>query len=155
LVLLEPPLATAADAPASAESFAPLIELYRSGDARGAVDAFMEMVGGPDWRLEVEKTVPGGPEQAYRDAATFFEVELPALQTWSFDPEKAGRIAQPVLYLGGSASGPRFEGPRQLLMSSLPHAEERLLPGLDHLLQVRSPRLVAHEIASFLSRHPL
>jgi pimeloyl-ACP methyl ester carboxylesterase len=155
LTLLEPPLWTAEEARANAGMFAPLIELYRSGDPRGAVDAFMSIVGGPDWRVEVEKTVPGGPEQAYRDAATFFEVEVPALQAWSFDPEKARRISQPALFISGGASGPLFDRPRQLFMASVPQAEELVLPGLNHLLQVQSPALVARSIAGFLERHPL
>jgi hypothetical protein len=119
--------------------FSPLVELYRSGDSRGAVAAFMGVVGGPDWRTEVDRTVPGGVEQAEKDAATFFEVEVPALEAWSFDEDKASRISQPVLFVLGSESGPLFERPRELY----------------HLLQMRDPRLVAHAIAEFLARHPL
>lgn len=155
LVLLEPPLRTTDDAAVTAEMFSPLVELYRSGDSRGAVAAFMGVVGGPDWRTEVDRTVPGGVEQAEKDAATFFEVEVPALEAWSFDEDKASRISQPVLFVLGSESGPLFERPRELFLSSVPQAEEAVLPGLDHLLQMRDPRLVAHAIAEFLARHPL
>jgi pimeloyl-ACP methyl ester carboxylesterase len=155
LVLLEPPLWTADETVARLEEFAPVIELYRSGDARGAVDAFMGEVGGPAWREVVAATVPGGPEQAERDAATFFEVEVPALQAWSFDDKKAGNIQQPALFVIGSESGPHFEGPKVLFLSLVPHAEEVVLPGLDHLLQIRDPARVARRVAAFLSRHPL
>jgi len=155
LVLLEPPLRRVNEDPATSPVFSPLLELYRSGDARGAVDAFMRIVGGPDWRAEVSGTVPGGPEQAEKDAATFFEVELPALQGWSVDRDKASRISQPVLYVTGSESGSLVDPPKQLFLSSLPHAEEAVLPGLNHLLQMRNPSLVAHRIADFLARHPL
>ncbi len=148
LVLLEPPLTTIA------EILEPPVATYRSGDARGAVDSFMGIVGGPDWRTEVARTVPGGPEQAEKDAATFFEVELPALQAWSFDKDKASRISQPVLFIIGSESGPLFERPKQLFQSSVPQTEEVVLPGLDHLLQMRNPSLVAAPIADFLARHP-
>jgi pimeloyl-ACP methyl ester carboxylesterase len=155
LVLLEPPLAAPADAPARAALLAPLVEQYRAGDARGAVDAFMSIVGGADWRVAVEKALPGAPEQAYRDAATFFEVEAPALAAWRFDAERARRLAAPVLFLSGSASGPIFEAARRLFLSAVPQAEDVVLPGLDHLLTVRSPGLVARAIAEFLARHPL
>lgn len=154
LVLLEPPLAAPADAAAQAALLAPLVEQYRAGDARGAVDAFMGIVGGADWRSEVEKALPGAPEQAYRDAATFFEVEVPALAAWRFDAERARRLAPPVLFLSGSASHPIFEAGRRLFLSAVPHAEDLVLPGLDHLLQVRSPGLVARAIGEFLARHP-
>lgn len=155
LALLEPPVGTADDARATAELLAPLLELYRSGDVRGAVDAFMATVGGPDWSVEIARSLPGAREQAHRDAATFFEVELPALEAWSFDGEKASRIAQPVLYLSGSESGPLFERPRQLFLSCVRHAEEAVVAGCNHLLPVQAPDRVAHSIAEFLARHPL
>lgn len=155
LVLLEPPLWAAGEAEAAFEMFLPVVDLYRSGDARGAVDAFMAGITGSDWRTEASRTVPGGPEQADGDATTFFEVEIPALREWHFDGDKASRISQPVLYLSGSESGPLFERPKQLFLSCVPHAESAVLPGLDHLLMMRDPGLVARPIADFLARHPL
>jgi pimeloyl-ACP methyl ester carboxylesterase len=151
LVLLEPPKTT--EEMASSEAFAPLIAKYRSGDARGAVDAFMALVGGPDWRAEVERTVPGGPEQAERDAATFFDVELPALGAWILSKENASRISQPVLYVLGAESGPHFERAKQVFQSIVTHTTEVRLPAMNHLLMVRNPSLVAKPITDFLARH--
>jgi pimeloyl-ACP methyl ester carboxylesterase len=155
LVLLEPPLMTPDGTAAFFEAAAPLREAYRSGDTRGAVDTFLSMVGGPDWRTEVAKTVPGGPEQAEHDAATFFEVEFPALEKWFFDSELARRISQPVLFVVGSESGALFEEPLHLFKSSVPQTEESIAPGLNHLLQMRNPRIVAEAIADFLARQPM
>jgi pimeloyl-ACP methyl ester carboxylesterase len=154
LVLLEPPLMSAESAAATAAAFAPISEAFRAGDARGAVDSFMAAVSGPDWRTAVASRVPGGPEQAERDAATFFEVELPALQNWGFDGDRAGRISQPILYVLGGESGPLFRAPQQLFLASVPHAESVVLPGLDHLLHLRDPAAVARPIANFLARRP-
>ena len=153
LVLLEPPKTT--EEMGSLEVFAPLIAKYRSGDASGAVDSFMALVGGPDWRAEVQRTVPGGPEQAERDAATFFDIELPALGAWILSKEKASRISQPVLYVLGAESGPRFATAKQAFQSIAAHTEEVLLPGMNHLLMMRNPSIVAKPIADFLARHPL
>ena len=153
LVLLEPPKTT--EEMESPEMFAPLIAKYRSGDARGAVDSFMALVCGSDWRAEVQRTVPGGPEQAERDAATFFDVELPALGAWILSKEKASLICQPALYVLGAESGPRFERAKQVFQSIATHAEELLLPGMNHLLMIRNPTMVAQAIAHFLTRHPL
>jgi len=114
----------------------------------------MSIVCRPGWRTDVSKTVPGGPEQAVRDAATFFEVEFPALQQWAVDGESLSRIAQPVLFVIGSESGPLFEGPRQLFESSVPQTESALLPGLNHALQMQDPKLVAEAVAEFLAREP-
>jgi 3-oxoadipate enol-lactonase len=115
----------------------------------------MSMVGGSDWRTEVATTVPGGPEQAEKDAATFFEVEFPALEKWILASGQASRISQPVLFVIGSESGPLFEEPLHLFQSSVPQTEEVVVPGLNHLLQMRNPRLVAEPIAGFLARRPL
>ena len=152
LVLLEPPKTM--EQMGSPEAFAPLFEKYRSGDARGAVDSFMVLVCGSEWRAEVQRTVPGGPEQAERDAATFFDVELPALGAWLLSKEKASGISQPVLYVLGADSGPRFDRPKQVFQSIATHAEEVVLPGMNHLLMMRNPGMVARPIADFLARHP-
>ena len=155
LVVLEPPLMTPVTAGAFAERMAPIVEAYRSGDARGAIEGFMGAVCKPDWRTVTAQAVPGGAEQAERDAATFFDVEIPALASWSFDAERAKRIEQPALYVIGSESGPMFEASKALFTSSVPQAETAELPGLDHLLQVRDPKRVGEAIGAFLERHPL
>jgi pimeloyl-ACP methyl ester carboxylesterase len=153
LVLLEPPKTT--EPYDRFEVFEPLIAQHRAGDGKGAVDAFMALVGGPDWRTEVQRTVPGGPEQAEADVATFFEVELPALGAWTFNADQAGRISKPVLYLVGSESGPHFDRAKQAFQSAVAQTEAVVLPGLNHLLQMRDPHGVAAPIADFLARHPL
>lgn len=152
LVLLEPPLGTAEGAAAAEEAFAPIMEAYGSGDAVGAVDMFMQYVGGSDWRTAVEKTVPGGPEQAEADAASFFEVELPALGEW-FGAVRLDRLACPSVYVLGAESVSDFETAKDLFLSEVPGGEEVVLPGLDHLLQMRDPALVARTAADFLARH--
>jgi pimeloyl-ACP methyl ester carboxylesterase len=151
LVLMEPPLFTADESPAIAAGFAPLVERFRGGDARGAVEAFLGIVGGSDWRHHIE-SVPGALEQAVRDAATFFDVEVPALAAWSFDAEMGRRISQPVLFLSGSASGPLFERPRELFLASVPRAESRVFEGVGHLFPVHASARVAPVIAEFLAR---
>ncbi|WP_435547003.1 alpha/beta fold hydrolase [Desulfobacterium sp. N47] len=151
LVLLEPPKTT--EEPESMEEFEPLIEQFSSGDVIGAVDTFMAMVGGPEWRSEVQRTVPGGPEQAEKDAATFFDIEFPALGEWILDKDKASRISHPVLYLLGTESDPMFEKAKQAFKSIVTHTEEVLLPGINHLFMIRNPNHVAQPIADFLARH--
>ena len=158
LVVLEPAIMPPETAPAFSESAAPVLEAYRSGNLRRAVDLWMNLVrasSGPDWRSVVANTVPGGPEQAEKDAATFFGVELPGFREWSFDSERASRIRQPVLYVMGSESGPRIEAGKQHFLSLIPHTEAAVVPGVDHAMQMREPKLVAAPIADFLSRQPM
>lgn len=155
LVVLEPATMPPEMVAAFSENAATVLRAHRSGDSRRAVDLWMNMVQvGTDWRTMLANTVPGGPEQAERDASTFFEVDFPAFREWSLERD-ASRIQQPVLFVGGSQSGPRFEAVKRYFLSLIPHAEEAVVPGVDHAMQMQDPKLVAAPIAEFLSRHPI
>jgi hypothetical protein len=56
------------------------------GDPR-EVDALLDIVAGPDHQESSNKTVPGGLDQARRDADTFFSLEIPAMNEWTFGEE--------------------------------------------------------------------
>jgi pimeloyl-ACP methyl ester carboxylesterase len=138
-----------------ADAFGPLIEQYMSGDRVGAAHGFLALADGPDWREEIGRTVPGGPEQAENDVATVFESEIPSIVDWRFGPEEAAKIQQPVLYLLGSDSPPVFAESQALLNSWLPRMEQDLLPGANHLMQMRHPAEAAARLVAFLKRHRL
>jgi 3-oxoadipate enol-lactonase len=127
------------------------------GDHKAAVDFFMSMVGGPDWRATADRMIAEASKQADKDAPVF-AVESPALNTWRFDQADANQVTQPVLSLSGTASGPVAGAIRRLLHQWFPQAEDFDIPGANHLLQFHSPesaRLVAEGIAAFLQRHPM
>jgi pimeloyl-ACP methyl ester carboxylesterase len=128
---------------------APLLERYEAGDAEGAVHGFLALVGDRNWRAIIEQTVPGGIDQAVKDAATFFETELSG-PTWSFGPEQAAAITCPVLSVLGSRSSPLFVESRQLLHTWFPACQDADIPGTTHLLQMQAPGPVAAAIAAFL-----
>ncbi|MEE8556588.1 MAG: alpha/beta hydrolase [Myxococcota bacterium] len=155
LVLLEPAIMAPSVAADFNEAAEPLLAAYRSGDAAKAVDLFLSLACAQDWRSEAEKTVPGGPEQAEKDAATFFEVEFAAFTAWgsTFDRDRASLVSQPILFLVGGESAPFVEAIRQHFRSLIPRTEEALVPGVNHLLQMQDPKGVAAPIAEFLSRH--
>jgi pimeloyl-ACP methyl ester carboxylesterase len=155
LALFELAMLSGPGAQQFADAVGPLIEQYMSGDCVGAGRGFLALVDGPDWREEISRTVPGGPEQAEQDVATLFECELPSMVEWRFGPEDAAKIRQPVLYLLGSESPPLFAESRALLGSWLPQMEQDLLPGANHLMQMRHPCEAAARLVSFLKRHPL
>jgi pimeloyl-ACP methyl ester carboxylesterase len=156
LVLLEPALLMVPSAEKFSHDYVfPAVEKYQSGDAAGAVDIFGRGVGGPEWKAQVARTVPGGLEQAEADARTFFEIELPALADWQFDATRAANIPQPILLVLGSESAPMFQEAKDLIHTWFPQAEAHVVPGATHLLQMQSPGDVAEGISGFLSRHPL
>ena len=89
-----------------------------------------------------------------RTPARSFAQELPAVRAWSFGPDDAARVRQPVLAVlgGGSAAvSPVFEQRHRLLLDWLPDARPFVLPGATHLLHVDDPAGMATALARFLA----
>jgi pimeloyl-ACP methyl ester carboxylesterase len=154
LALFEPALLAVPSGPLFSEELAPIVEEYSVGDQAGAGDAFYTLVGGLEWRTDVSRTVPGGPEQAAADVSTLFESDLPSLEDWRFGADEAARIDQPVFFLIGTESAPLFSEGRDLVHSWLPQTEDGVLRGANHLLQMQQPAEAASLLTDFLKRHP-
>jgi pimeloyl-ACP methyl ester carboxylesterase len=150
LVLLELALPMTPAGAAFGRTLAPLTARYEAGDVEGAVHGFLALVGDRNWRATIDRTVPGGIAQAVKDAATFFETEVPGVPEWTFGPEQAGAITCPVLSVLGSRSNPLFVQSRQLLHAWFPACRDVDIAGATHLLQMQAPAAVAAAIAAFL-----
>lgn len=150
LALLEPGFADVPSGAMFLEVIGSLLEQYTAGDAAGAVDAFLALVGEDTWRSMIERTVPGGVEQAEKDAATFFECELPAFASWRFTAAEAAAIACPVLSVLGTASSPLFAESRERLHEWFPRCADADIAGATHMLQIQQPRQVAEALGRFL-----
>lgn len=120
-----------------------------------ALDEFLTMVIGPDWQHVVEDQLPGSSVQMRQDVGTFFDTDLPALLDWTFGPDDVSRVDCPLLYVGGTASGPWFAEVRELVLSWFPDAEDVVVDGADHFLAVTHAPEIARELATFLRRHPI
>jgi pimeloyl-ACP methyl ester carboxylesterase len=158
LVLLELSLLSVPGGEAFLEQARPAFEAYASGDPAGALASFTSAVSGLDWatcRALLEERVPGAVEQAIGDADTFFGIELPALSVWSFGPEHAAAIDQPVLSMLGEETQPLWVEVAEFLSSALPRVDERTIDGVGHLLHIQRPEPVAREMAEFLRRHSI
>ena len=156
LVLFEPAIFPPDAATGFLAGAAPVLEAYHAGDVPRALDLWMELVSvDAGWREEVERGQPGAVEQAEKDAAAFFEFEIPAIPNWIFDAEKAKQITQPVLYGVGGESGPLYQIAAKYFESLVPQTEFVNLPGVDHSMLTSDPKLVADTAAGFLARHPL
>jgi len=141
-----------------AEGLSALGGMYVAGQKAEAIDAFERAVVGPDYRLGLDRAVPGWFDQAVGDADTFFAQELPAMQEWRFSREDAARIAQPVLVVTGSDSATLWPGFREaydLQREWLPQAEGFVLPNATHGMQMQNPRDLAEALTKFLALHPL
>lgn len=89
------------------------------------------------------------------DAATFFDTDMPALLEWQFTRTDAGHVRAPVLYVGGTHSGPMFAEVRKLMLEWLPHAQDAVIIGADHSLATTHPAEIAATLASFFRRHKM
>lgn len=155
LALLEPP---PVHTPRAAEFRAANDRLLARRDERGAeaaLEELLSMVIGPDWHAVTEGQLPGSAAQMVRDAATFFDTDLPALLAWRFDGADAGRITGPVAHIGGSDSGPWFAGVRPLMRRWFPQAHDVVIDGAGHTLTLTHPRETGAALAAFLAQHPL
>lgn len=140
-----------------AEGMKALVEMYAAGQKAEAIDAFERAVAGPDYRLGLDRAVPGWFDQAVADADTFPQ-ELVTMQEWRFTREDAARITQPVLIVTGSDSAalwPGFQEGYELQREWLPRSEGFVLPNATHALQMQNPRGLAEALTKFLALHPL
>jgi pimeloyl-ACP methyl ester carboxylesterase len=153
LTLIEPPPVHVPSAADFWTANARLQETRRRAGVSAALNEFMTLVMGEDWQTQMQRHLPGSVAQMERDAATFFDVDMTALSSWTYTAADAARIKAPVLYLGGTASNPWFAEERQLLLSWLPQTETTLIPGADHSLALSHAAEVAAEIAAFVQRH--
>jgi len=155
LVLLEPVLQSAAMAAAFDQFIAPLVTMHREGNSSKAVHLWMRATGGPDWRTQIERLLPGGGDRAVADAGGTFDGDLVALRWWDFDAVGASRITQPVLYLVGSDNAVRLEPVTEMFRAAVPHTELVVIDEADHNLQLTKATPVAEAIAEFLRRNPM
>ena len=132
-----------------------LVETRRSLGPEAALDEFLGRLIGAHWRIDVEAHLTGATAQMLRDATTFFDVDLPALLAWRFGRDDAHRISCPVLYIGGSDSGPWFAQVHDLILDWFPPAHDVIIQGADHSLMLTHTRDVAAAFTSFATRFPI
>jgi pimeloyl-ACP methyl ester carboxylesterase len=157
LTLMEPALLLGASADGYRAGLAATVRRAAEAGMESAVHEFLESRS-PGYRERLEQVLPGGFEQAVRDAPTTIEDELPFLPDWRFDEQRARPITAPVLSILGEGSrelSPRFEEAHLSLLDWLPSAEGAVIPGATHLMQFDAPEAIAEAVGSFLRRNPL
>jgi pimeloyl-ACP methyl ester carboxylesterase len=155
LTLIEPPPVHTPSADEFLAANAAFMADHRLLGSATALDKFLARVIGTDWRTDIQHHLPGGVAQVEADADTFFATDMPALVTWRFTAEDARRVTQPVLYIGGSESGPWFAEVRELILAWLPQARDVVLEGADHSLAMTHSAQVAAAIRAFLREQPV
>ena len=115
------------------------MEVYRTRGSAVAAEQFLGVVLGDDARGLLDRFLPGAFDEAVANADQFFEVELPAAARWSFGPDDARLIDQPILNVIGTETVPRFVQSAAIVQSLFPHAVRVELPGAGHLMMAQEP----------------
>lgn len=155
VTVLEPPPVLSPSAPEFRAASDRLLATRRERGVGPALDEFLTMLVGPDWRHVTEQQLPGSVPQMQRDATTFFDTDMPALLGWNFNSDDAARVDCPVLYIGGTDSGPWFAAVREVVLDWYPHADDVTIEGADHSLAITHPRQIGGALLAFLERHPM
>jgi pimeloyl-ACP methyl ester carboxylesterase len=154
LVLSEPPLidplldpADVSEIHATQGAIGAAMAATAKGDRRGAYDAFMGEVCGPDHRDVVAGVLgPDGIARAERDSTFFFTNEVPAIGGWA--PVDPAGIAAPVLLVAGGESPGATHRLVARLARLLPEAQVVTIAGANHLLPLTHPAGLADLITS-------
>jgi pimeloyl-ACP methyl ester carboxylesterase len=161
LVLLEPAPASALVGPqcqaALPAALGPVMAAVAGGEIASAFDLFLRAVGRQNYRAILDAALgPDGYERALRESIFFFSDEVSAVQEWTFGPDEAARIEQPMLLVEGGETATAAAIPPEsvrLLAELVPHAETSVLPGASHLMPLEDPGGVARLVAEFARRH--
>lgn len=155
LVLLEAAVPSLAPPDARLmESITAAYALFAKGDKRGALRTFGDALT-PGTFDEMAARSPEMTEQAVADAQTFFEVEMPALQQWQYGSADLTKMRIPALVVLGQLTPSALRPGHYALMKDIAGAQELVVRGASHELQMQQPRAVAEGVAAFLAQHPL
>jgi pimeloyl-ACP methyl ester carboxylesterase len=112
LTLLEPALVLGANGPSYRNAIAANRARFRAGDAEGTVDEFLRSRFDSNYRDALERVLPGAFAQAIANAATAFEIDMPAAADFEFGEADAHGITQPALLVLGAYSEARVSAKR-------------------------------------------
>ncbi len=130
------------------------MEMYQKRDLAGAINAFIIKFVVPDPDI-VERALPGAINRAIAEADTFFKIELPALQLWSFTAEDAKLIKQPVLSVLAQESYPIFKEIDKIVRAWFPQSKTTVFPKATHGFPFQNPRGLAEALSGFFARYPM
>jgi pimeloyl-ACP methyl ester carboxylesterase len=158
LSLLEPALVGMVPSGANfAAALTPAFARYQAGDNRGAIDSFLRLVCGVNYRAELERVIPGALAAAAADASTFFEIEIPAIEEFwrTFSKEQAASIPHPILAAVGTASEMPLREGHNLVREWFKQVEVLELVGDNHQFPLTNARRVAEGLVAFLTKYPI
>ncbi len=140
------------------KAFFQTAQVYQQGNKAAAIESAVKFSAGADLVSKLDSILPGAMEQAVRDADTFFQVELPAMQSWTFAMKQSRNIKQPILFMVGGESffAPFADQIREITARWFPEAQrEALIPQATHAFPMTKPDEVARNLSEFFRHYPL
>jgi pimeloyl-ACP methyl ester carboxylesterase len=133
-------------------------QIYHSGDKSGALETYLKFVIGSEVRATLDRVLPGAFEQAIKDIDTFFEIELPALRSWSPSPVQTRSIKKPILIVLGENTlftDAAKEAESKISAEWFPQAERVWIPKATHFSQLSNLQGLSEALGGFFAKHPI
>ncbi len=140
------------------KAFFQTAQVYQQGNKAAAIESAVKFTAGADLVSKLDSILPGAMEQAVRDADTLFQVELPAMQSWTFAMKQSRNIKQPILFMWGGESllAPFAAQFREITARWFPEAQrEATIPQATHAFPMTKPSEVARNLSEFFRHYPL
>ena len=153
-LVLEEPAIHAVDPRANRvmlDAIEPMLAMHRSGESRRAMERWMRGLS-LTWRVDLTRTVPGGPQQVLDDADAFF-ADVQAVAEWTVDHDRIAALTTPVLYVVAARRDPLTDAVMRRFRSLVPQTEVAVIDDASHLLHTDQPAAVASALRTFLDRH--
>lgn len=134
-----------------------LIQMYDKGNRSEAIDNFMKMTIGLDYRDLIDIRLPANSfDQAVIDAKTYFYDEIPAMKSWTLKSKDMKNINQkPVLYIRGSEGGHRSIVRQEIVLKMLVHTKVLVVDKAKHMIQIMNPEDLAEGLDDFFASNPM
>jgi pimeloyl-ACP methyl ester carboxylesterase len=137
------------------QEFQPLIQMYDKGQKKEAIDVFMKIAIGTNYKDIITNVLPSNPfELAVIDAKTFFHKEVPSMKSWTFTKTQTRDLVNtPVLHIRGMQKMRKTSEEREELLNYwLPQTVTTSISNAPHMLQITNTKEVVQLIALFFQR---
>jgi pimeloyl-ACP methyl ester carboxylesterase len=127
-----------------------LVQMYARGDKNQAVDRFLSLVAGPDYKQILDNMLPAeSSNNLIHDCDTYFKYELQSIIDWKFTRQMAESINKPILSVVGSNTLPIFKEMHEEILLMLPQSKAMVLPRASHFVQLTNPKQLAEYMAQY------
>jgi len=137
------------------QEFQPLIQMYNKGQKNEAIDVFMKIAIGTNYKDIITNVLPSNSfELAVIDAKTFFHEKIPSMKSWTFTKTQTRDLVHtPVLHIRGVQKMRKTSEEREELLNYwLPQTVTTSISNAPHMLQITNTKEVLQLIELFFQK---